>query len=502
MHVDADVAVIGGGPSGAVAARLLASWGHDVRLITRPAEPSRALANSLPPSTHKLLAQAGILELVDRVGYRTSGNTVWWGDREGQVQPFATDGSTWGYQIDRATLDPLLLDAAADAGVHVERDARVHGVLFGIERAVVSYGPSGAPRTCAARMVLDCSGRSGTVAVARRLRTHVPGGRMQALVGVWERPGGWFLEDPTHTFIETCDEGWAWSIPTSDSVRHVGMMVDGATSRVTRGASLEATYRTQLALTPRVDRQVRGSILSRVFACDASVYTAAQHAGRSFALVGDAGSTLNPLSSFGVKKALASAWLAAVVTHTCLIHPERAEQAQDFFCRWASQVWQLNLQRSREFAIEALDRHRSRFWSTQASAMVDESQIPLDELGVVTSGEVRAVLARLREADTVVFSRRHEPTFVSAPIVRGHGIVIEDAVMVGPEPRDVVRYIRGIDLVALAARAPESPAIPLLYEQYCAAFGAVPLPDFLAVLSLLISRGVLHAEMRTQSART
>ena len=73
---------------------------------------------------------------------------------------------------------------------------------------------------------------------------------------------------------------------------------------------------------------------------------------------------------------------------------------------------------------------------------------------------------------------------------------------VGPEPRDVVRYIRGIDLVALATRAPESPAIPLLYEQYCAALGAVPLPDFLAVLSLLISRGVLHAEMRMQSART
>ena len=38
---------------------------------------------------------------------------------------------------------------------------------------------------------------------------------MQALIGVWERPGGWLLQDPTHTVIETCDEGWAWSLPTS-----------------------------------------------------------------------------------------------------------------------------------------------------------------------------------------------------------------------------------------------------------------------------------------------
>ena len=128
-------------------------------VITRPAEPSRALANSLPPSTHKLLAQAGILELVDRVGYRTlRQHGVVGGRARGRSSPSPRTAQRGGPRIDRATLDPLLLEAAADAGVHVERDARVHGVLFGGERAVVSYGPSGAPRTCAARMVLDCSG--------------------------------------------------------------------------------------------------------------------------------------------------------------------------------------------------------------------------------------------------------------------------------------------------------------------------------------------------------
>src|SRR4051794_31401224 len=63
-----------------------------------------ARSNSLPPSTQKLLAQVDLLDLVERVGYRTTGNTVWWGGREGQVQPFGADGSAWGYQIDRAVL--------------------------------------------------------------------------------------------------------------------------------------------------------------------------------------------------------------------------------------------------------------------------------------------------------------------------------------------------------------------------------------------------------------
>ncbi|HUR33432.1 MAG TPA: FAD-dependent monooxygenase [Vicinamibacterales bacterium] len=489
----ADVFVIGGGPAGAVAAKLLAEWGHRVRLVTRPLDPSRSLANSLPPSTHKLLAQTGIADLVDRIGYRTSGNTVWWGERDGAVAPFSADASAWGFQIDRARLDPLLHEAASRAGVEVETDARVTRIDLEADGVTIAYERPGAPMVCAARIVLDCSGRSGALAVPHRLRQHVAGGRMQALVGVWERHGGWFLQNPSHTFIETCHEGWAWSLPTSDTVRHVGIMVDGATSRVTRGPSLEATYRTQLALTRRIDRQVGGSTLLRVFACDASVYSARTHAGPGFALVGDAGSTLNPLSSFGVKKALASAWLAAVVANTCIAHPDRAAAATDFFTRWEAGVWQVNLKRSRDFAAEALRRHPSAFWQTQASAAVDEAQIPADDAAMLGAPAVRAALHHLRAADTVLFRRNPERTFVCAPLVRGTVIAIEEAVPLATSgPRDARRYVRGIDLVTLATVAPLATDIPVIYEAYCARHGATALPDFLASLSLLVAHDVLR----------
>ena len=62
-----DVFIIGGGPAGATSARLLASWGWSVqvadgstRAIARP-----SLAESLPPSTRKLLAFLGQLDVVD-----------------------------------------------------------------------------------------------------------------------------------------------------------------------------------------------------------------------------------------------------------------------------------------------------------------------------------------------------------------------------------------------------------------------------------------------------
>jgi len=92
-----------------------------------------------------------------------------------------------------------------------------------------------------------------------------------------------------------------------------------------------------------------------------------------------------------------------------------------------------------------------------------------------------------------VFSAGLEPTFLSNPLVRGNEVVVEDAIVLGPEPRDVVRYVRGVDLPAVARLAPLCPDIPLMYEHYVARHGAVLLPDFLGVLSLLVSRGVLRA---------
>lgn len=481
-------------------AALLASWGHTVRVLTRPVEPARSLANSLPPSTQKLLAQVGVLDLVERVGYRTYGNTVWWGAREGQVQPFSADQSAWGYQIDRARLDPLLLEAAVEAGAAVERDARVHHVEWIGDEGLVTFEAGGERQVCPARFVLDCSGRSGVVAVPLGLRAYVPGGRMQALVGVWSRTGGWFLQNPTHTFIETCNDGWAWSLPTTCAERHVGIMVDGATSRLTRRQALADTYQAQLSLTERIDRQVRGATLERVFACDATVYSATQHAGEGFFLIGDAGATLNPLSSFGIKKALASAWLGAVAVHTSLVDPDRTALAQGFFSRWSAESWQVNLQRSRDFAVEAGTAHRSAFWSAQASLAVDAEQLPIDEAALLAAADVRAALDVLRGSDRIVFSPAPEATLVSAPLVRGHEVVNEPAVVLGSRAADIVRYIRGVDLVALARLAPLCPDVPLMFEHYCATHGAVLLPDFLGALSLLIARRVLHA--RAHAATT
>ncbi|HEY1342763.1 MAG TPA: FAD-dependent monooxygenase, partial [Bryobacteraceae bacterium] len=66
-----DALIVGGGPAGATAARLLAQWGYVVAIETRP--PTRpALAECLPPSAGKLFRFLGIDADVERAGfYRT-----------------------------------------------------------------------------------------------------------------------------------------------------------------------------------------------------------------------------------------------------------------------------------------------------------------------------------------------------------------------------------------------------------------------------------------------
>src|SRR5438552_22308 len=77
-----DVFVIGGGPAGAAAARLLASWGWSVRVAHRPAGSRPSLAESLPPSTRKLLQFVGLLEAVEAVGFHPNfGNIARWGEQ-------------------------------------------------------------------------------------------------------------------------------------------------------------------------------------------------------------------------------------------------------------------------------------------------------------------------------------------------------------------------------------------------------------------------------------
>ena len=479
-----DAIILGGGPAGSAIGRLLSSWGHSVLLLDTPVASSRSLAESLPPSTQKLLARIGVLDAVEREGFvRASGNTVWWASGDRRVEPFGPAREAMGYQVQRSSFDRVLRDCARSAGVDVRAHARIRDVQFADDgQAVVAFDEGGRRCTAAGRFVLDCSGRAGVV--ARRYRRPEPGYRTCALVGVWSAPAGWDLPDDTHTVVETYDEGWMWSVPISPTIRHVGAMVGRAAPSAAGNGALEGVYRAEVVKARHLGRLLEGAALERVWACDASLYSSARYGGPQFLLVGDAGSFIDPLSSFGVKKALASAWLGAIAVHTSLAHPERQEVALEFFSQWERDVYADNLERSREFARAALARHPHAFWASRAGTAADAAD--RRDGGEAPPPDVQAAFDRFKRASAMHLTLAADARVEPRPVIRDHEIVLEDAFV------DAVRFVGNVDLVKLADIACRHTGVPDVFDDYCRTCGPVPLPNVVSGLSLLVAKGILH----------
>jgi flavin-dependent dehydrogenase len=512
-----DVVIIGGGPAGAAAGRLLASWGLSICILHKPADRARGLGESVPPSTRKLLAAIGVLDRVERAGfYPTRGNTVWWGSREARIERF--DRGDTGFQVFRPDFDDLLLDQAARAGADVRRPAFVRRVdVANDSLAHIECDLGGAPSRVSSRFVLDCSGRAGVLGKPHR-RTE-PSYRMYAMVGVWCRPGGWSLPDETHTLVETYEDGWAWSVPLSGTVRHVGAMVDGTSPRVASGRTLADAYRGEVAKAFQLSTVLHDADLQRIWACDAALYSSETYAGPRFLLVGDAGSFIDPLSSFGIKKALASAWLAAIVANTCLTRPERESIAQDFFSRWEHDVYSTHLRRSRDFARAAHAHHPHPFWAGRAATAVPPPDAVNDD-DLLRAPPVQAAFDAFRQSPAINLELAADVPVEQEAVIRGREIVLEEAISlaglkacatgVTPAPGETgsgiarsipvaqpfraapIRFLNNVDLLSLARIAGRHTQVPDVFDAYCRVHGHVPLPAVLGALSFLVASGILR----------
>jgi flavin-dependent dehydrogenase len=491
-----DVVVVGAGPAGSTAAQLLASWGWPVLLIHRPTPPARhpSLAESLPSSTRKLFAFLGQLDRIEAAGfYPNEGNVVRWAEASRLTR--STDA---GFHVARGAFDRLLRESAVAARVRVV-NAVVRGVEPGDPIAVTYATDDRRVHACTTRFVLDCSGRSGVVA-RRGLRRADSRYRTLAIAAEWEC-WKWPADEETRTLVESYRDGWAWSVPLSKTRRQCTVMIEF--DRSPERLALPALYQRELEKSVELRRRLVGATqVSAPWTCDASIYDSTRAADEGMLLVGDAASFIEPLSSAGVRKALLSAWRAAVVVNTCLRHQTLSEAALDLHVARERQVYADCTRRSNAFFAEAAAAYGTSFWSARA-AEADSLGSGYQEAGVLDADVSDAALARdpavrvafdhLRASEHVRLRASAALRFDSVAIIEGREVVMRDALIV-PGLDAPLQFAAGVNLPALARLATACGEVPALIAAYHAQVGPVPVSGLLTGLSLLLARHALVAE--------
>lgn len=457
--------VVGGGPAAATAARLLASWGRDVLLVARPESADEPeLPESLTPSCRKFFDLMGISSAIEGAGFIPSGgHTVWWGGAE-RVEPFAEGQRGW--QVTTGRLSRVMLAAVEAAGGRVERASLSADDVLG--------WPT--------RVRIDATGRAGVLARPFGRRRYEPGHRTVALIGRWRRSGPWPLPDASHTLLESYADGWGWSVPVGPDTRALAVMVDPKTTQLVKGEGAKAVYLAEIAKMEHLAATFRGSdLVSGPSGWDASMYVADQMTGDGWLLAGDANAFVDPLSSAGVKKAMASGWLAAVAVNTALSDPSMATTAYDFFAARERATYTQFLTLTRQFLLDGAPAPDHPFWADRGAAAPDDDR-----------AAITAAWDRLRATSRLSLRAAPGLTTAMRPALTEQAIVLEER-LVTPLIPDGVRYVDGVDVVRLTRLAPGAADVPSLFEKYVLDAGPTDLPAFAKALATAVARGWLIA---------
>jgi 2-polyprenyl-6-methoxyphenol hydroxylase-like FAD-dependent oxidoreductase len=228
VNGEADVLIVGGGPTGLVLALWLSHMGARVRIIDQtdaPGTTSRALV--VQARTLELYRPFGLADDVVNRGLRVEAINLWArGEKRGRAQFGLAGKGISPYPF--ATIFPqdeherLLIDRLASRGVMVERgtrlvsfDARADGVTARLQRG------DGPPIACRAAYLAGCDGARSVVRKA--IGAEFPGGTYDHLFYVADvAADGPVMDGELHLDLDEADFVFAFPLAAAGRARLIG----------------------------------------------------------------------------------------------------------------------------------------------------------------------------------------------------------------------------------------------------------------------------------------
>ncbi len=396
--LDADVLVVGGGPSGAILASYLARAGVRALVLERAVHPRPHVGESLLCSTTRVFQEIGVLGAIERGDFVRKYGALWTHHADAEARRLAfepipslgvTQNFTW--HVDRSRFDRLLLDHAREQGAEVREGVRALEADFSADGVSVRVNEGGEERVLRARLLVDASGRGTFLGSQLRIKRNDPVLRQFAVHGWFEGVGRGPAEvaDWIHLHVLPGPRAWAWQIPIREGVTSVGVVTGDALPR-TREA-VGDFFAAQVASSPALTRSMAGAKPQGELVRDGnSGYAMERYAGDGWLLVGDAARFVDPIFSSGVSVAAESAREAAGAIVGALAAGDTSA------ARFASYAATLSsgIETWRELVL--LYYRLPRLVLALLDAPADRSALQQVLQGAVFGGEPPALLARLR----------------------------------------------------------------------------------------------------------
>ena len=305
-----DAIVIGSRCAGAPTAMLLARAGRRVLVVDRATFPSDVLSgHTIQPAAVSRLQRWGLLDRVRATGVPFTTKVRFdFGPIVLEGEPVPVDGVNEAVTIRRTILDTLLTAEAADAGAEVRQGFTVQELLWEAGQVVGIRGrdATGATVEERARIVIGADGARSFVAKAVGAPTYneVPATTVNVYsyfrdldldgIELYVRPGRFFVATPTNDGLAFVNQ----TVPADEAGRYRGRMADAYAETVADVPYLAD----RLAKAERVERFRWAPPGDGFFRMPS---------GPGWALVGDAGYHLDPITAQGMLDAFRDAELLA-----------------------------------------------------------------------------------------------------------------------------------------------------------------------------------------------
>lgn len=311
-----DVVIIGGGCAGASTALALLQKGvTSIAIVEKSDFLTQRVGETIQPPTSDLLKKLGVWEAFMAENHLpSSGVASAWGTSALEYTDFIFRTYGKGWHLDRNVFDAMLLRLAVEGGATLFKETR----LKKASKTETGWTLDCGDTTLNATFVVDASGRACAFA-KQQGSSKIQFDDLHGIYTYW-KPTDAAKEafGVSHTLVESVEHGWWYSALLPNGTLAVALMTD---TEVIKTHQLTHTENYTRLLQQTTHTATRMSPLTQVSPPTVNVahaYELDTMVGDGWMAVGDSASAYDPLSSYGIHKALDNSMAAGEAIHAAL----------------------------------------------------------------------------------------------------------------------------------------------------------------------------------------